>query len=88
MLRSYNFYTGSNCKPIEIATIFHDQGNYNADYGHGTDSGLWRKVAERYNLRFIDHMVIDEMICYLTQGEMIVACVGRGLLVNSNNTSH
>ena len=81
-----NYYTGSSYSPIDIASMFHQWGDYNADYGHGTDTGVWRKVAQKYSLSFANSLTAEDMIHHLRTGDMIPACVGRGYFVSGSYT--
>lgn len=81
-----NYYTSSHYTPLDIAYMFNAWGDYNANYGHGTDTGVWRKVAGKYHLTFANNMSPDDMIRHLRIGEMVPTCVARGYFVGGNYT--
>ncbi len=76
-----NYFAKRNVTPPDVADLFHYWGDYNGAYGHGTDNGVWRKVAKKYNLSFKNNMSIADVTEALTKGNMIVANVSSGNFV-------
>ena len=64
--------------PLEMAEEFHDWGHYNAEYGHGTDSGVWRQVSMNYGLSMESCETEAELEDALKSGMMVAACIKIG----------
>ena len=81
-----NFYKGKGFTPVDTARLFNRWGHYNSKYGHGTDTGVWRVVANNYGLKFKNNLSLNEIKEQLRRGNLVTAAVGKGSFVNGNYT--
>ena len=69
---------GYNKTPYEMAYMFNEWGHYNADYGHGTDTGVWREFCEAYNMTFQNEMTAEDIKTALAEGKLVVGILDIG----------
>ncbi|MBR2809773.1 MAG: hypothetical protein IKD69_00190 [Solobacterium sp.] len=83
-----DYYTGSQYTPVDVASLFNSWGHYNNanGCGHGTDTGVWRQVAQQFGMHFENDMDYNELCRYLRHGIAVTACVGNGYFVSGSWT--
>lgn len=81
-----NFYKNKGFTPIDTAKLFYSWGHYNSKYGHGTDTGVWRVLANYYGLYYKNNLSLSQIKQELRKGNIVTAAVGRGTFVNGSYT--
>ncbi len=69
---------GYQTNPLELSYLFNSWGHYNADYGHGTDTGVWAPFAGYYGLTYRNYLDEWGVKQALMDGMLVTACIRTG----------
>ena len=67
---------GIGGSPLDFGYTLNAYGNYNAGYGHGTDSGGLLNIGAAYGLGVRAFSDYDSMYYDLSRGKLVAACIG------------